>query len=119
MPLARLDFERRGDTVVAHVEGDVDLSNSAELRRALEEAVGPDALGVAVDMSRVGYVDSTGMTVLATVAKGLALRRQRLAVVAPQGSGVRRLLELVGIDRVVGLHDSLDDAIASLAALPN
>jgi anti-sigma B factor antagonist len=116
MPLARMDVERRGDAVVAHVQGDVDLSNSAELHRALEDAVVPDTHGVAVDMSRVGYVDSTGMTVLATVAKGLEVRRQRLAVVAPQGSGVRRLLEIVGIDRVVGLHDSLDDAIASLPA---
>ena len=114
MPLARLDVERRGEAVIAHVEGDVDLSNSAELRRALEEAAVPDTLGLAVDMSRVGYVDSTGMTVLANVAKALELRRQRLAVVAPEGSGVRRLLELVGIDRVVRLHDTLDDAVASL-----
>ena len=118
MPLARMDVERRGDAIVAQVEGDVDLSNSAELRRALEEAVVPDTLGVAVDMSRVGYVDSSAMTVLVTVAKGLEIRRQRLAVVAPQESGVRRLLELVGIDRVVGLHDSLDDAIAALTG-PN
>lgn len=114
MPLARMDVERRGDAVVARVEGDVDLSNSAELRQALEEAVVPDTLGVAVDLSRVEYVDSTGMTVLTTVAKGLVVRRQKLVVVVPQGSGVRRLLELVGIDRIVGLHDSLDDAIAAL-----
>ena len=114
MQLARMDIERRGDAVVAHVEGDVDLSNSGELKRALEDAATPDALGIAVDMSGVGYVDSTGMTVLASLAKGLAVRRQSVAVVVPAGSGVRRLFELVGIDRVVGLHESLDEAIASL-----
>jgi anti-anti-sigma factor len=112
-----MHVERRGDAVVATVEGDVDLSNSGELRRALQEAATPDAIGVAVDMSSVGYMDSSGMTVLSEVARELTLRRQRLAVVAPPGAAVRRLIELVGLDRVLSLSASLDDATAALAAV--
>ena len=116
-PLARMDVSRQGDVVVAQVVGDIDLSNSAELRRALTDAAAPEATGVVVDMSEVGYIDSTGLTVLSDLARDLDLRRQRLAVVVPPESGVRRLLELVQLDRVIALRESLDDASAALAVV--
>lgn len=116
-PLARMDVSRAGDVVVVRVAGDVDLSNSSELRRALADATTPDSTGLAVDMSEVGYVDSTGLTVLAELARDLGVRRQRLAVVAPEGSGIRRLLELVQLDRVIALRESVDQATAALASV--
>ena len=116
-PLARIDVSRAGNVIVVHVAGDVDLSNSAELRRALTDAATPDADGLAVDMADVGYVDSTGLTVLAELARELAVRRQGLAVVAPPESGIRRLLELVQLDRVVTLRESVDQATAALASV--
>jgi anti-sigma B factor antagonist len=113
-PLARIDVSRAGNVVIVHVAGDVDLSNSAELRHALTDAATPDTTGLAVDMSDVGYVDSTGLTVLAELARELGVRRQGLAVVAPARSGIRRLLELVQLDRVITLRESVDQATAAL-----
>ena len=116
-PLARLDVHRTGEAVVARVDGDVDLSNSAELRRALNEAAAHDALGIVVDMAEVGYVDSSGLTVFAQLARELKLRRQGLAVVAPPGSSVRRMFELVQLDQVVTLSDSVEAATRALATV--
>lgn len=114
-PLARLDVSRRGQAVVATVAGDVDLSNAADLRTALENAAPPDAVGLVADLAQVGYLDSSGVSILVAVARELSIRRQRLAIVAPPGGAVRRVLDLVQIDRLAELHDTVDGATAGLA----
>ena len=114
-PVARLDVSHSDGAVIACVDGDVDLSNAAELRRALNDAAAPDTIGIVVDLTNVAYVDSSGLTVLARLAQELAVRRQGLAVVAPSGSAVRRVFELVQLEHVVSLRDSVADATAALA----
>ncbi len=115
-PLTRLDVTRLEGAVIARVNGDVDLSNASELRRALNDAAAPDSIGIVVDMTQVGYVDSSGLTVLARLAQELTLRRQGLAVVTAPGSAVRRMFDLVQLDQVVKLHDSVEAAAAALGS---
>jgi anti-anti-sigma factor len=114
MPLARLEVQPHGNAVLAIVEGDIDLSNAADLRHALQDASDPATAGLIADLSRVGYLDSSGVAVLIALARDLASRRQRLAVVAPPESSARRVLEVVRFDRIAGLHTSLDEASAEL-----
>jgi ABC-type transporter Mla MlaB component len=64
-------------------------------------------------------VDSSALTVIAELARELSVRRQRLAVAAPPDAGVRRLLEIARIDRLVAVADSVDAACAALAAEPD
>lgn len=110
--LARIDLERRGDVVIAHVRGDIDLSNAGEIRQALESQA--TEAGLIVDLDETGYIDSSGVAVLVAVAHELSVRRQRLLIVAPSRSAVRRVLEIVQIDTVTDVFTSVDDAAASL-----
>lgn len=114
--------------IVLRFEGEVDASNVAEFRRALDTAdpsstptsatrtsSAPCAAAtratppqVVVDLAGLTYLDSAGVDVLFDVA-----RRQTLAVVAPPGSAVRRVLEIVSLDTAAALCDALDDARAA------
>jgi anti-sigma B factor antagonist len=113
--LARLQVERRGDTAVARVAGDIDLSNAADVRTALEDAADPDVSGLVVDLSETGYVDSSGVSLLVGLANDYAVRRRRVVVAARPGSAVRRVLDIVQIGQVAPVYDSADDALAGLA----
>ena len=115
-PLARLDIRSHAGAVVARVEGDIDLSNAHELRSALEASVPADAVGLIVDLSGAGYLDSSGIAVLVGVARELTVRRQRLAVVSPEGSATRRVLEIVQVGEVADLHTTIEAATEALAA---
>jgi anti-sigma B factor antagonist len=117
-PLARLELEGEGAIVVARVRGDVDLSNAADLRRALEAAATPDRDAVIVDLAEVGYLDSSGVSVLVGLARGMAVRKQRMAVVAPPGGSARRVLDLVGFDNLATVCESTDQAVAALHDAP-
>jgi anti-sigma B factor antagonist len=98
--LATVDGTLRPDGVaVVWLRGEVDLSNAREVEYAiLAEAGG--ASEVVLDLSRVDYFDSTGMSVLYRLYKRLD---GRLRLVASPSALVRRTLELAGIELATDL----------------
>jgi anti-sigma B factor antagonist len=96
------------------VSGELDQGTAPELREALAEALGDPTLAVLVDLSDCNFIDSTGLSLLVEAKRRLAEDRRRFGVCCPDAD-VRRLLELTGIDRAVGLFDSRDEAVAALA----
>jgi anti-sigma B factor antagonist len=96
--------ERRVDGhFVLEVAGEVDLSSVGELRDALARAAETQAARVVLDLSGVGFMDSTGLTALVLAHRALDVPERRFAVICPEGP-VRRLLELAGLDRIVSVH---------------
>lgn len=80
-------------TLVA-VTGDVDLATAPELRSQLAPAVEAAAghrHGIVLDLREVGYLDSSGLRLLAALAQELG---DGLTVVAPTGTATRRVLEV-------------------------
>lgn len=103
--------ERRGDAVVVVLAGELDLYNAQELRDTLvaESAGGPGRL--VVDLSRVAFIDSTALGVLIEARSKLA-NRGAFFLAAP-ALETRRALEISGLDRHFGLHETVDDALAA------
>ena len=114
--MGRLKTEQQGDAVVVSVEGDIDLANAREVRAAFDSAPTADTAGMVVDLSRAGYVDSSGVAALVGAARELEVRRQRVMIVAPAGGSVRRVLDIVQIERIAPVYESLDEALAALGA---
>jgi anti-sigma B factor antagonist len=90
---------------------EVDIANAALLQEALGEAAGPGHALVVVDMSRTRFCDSSGLNAL--VAADRRARADggevRLVVVA---EAVARVVALTGVDRVVAIYATLEDALA-------
>lgn len=111
-PLAELRFAAPSDSlVVAEVVGEIDGSNAGELRRAVGEQVPASASALVLDLSATSYVDSAGIELIFELARRLSARRQSLALVVPQGSGVRRVLELCDIGSVARLESTREQAL--------
>lgn len=108
--LAQLELEEMDGVTVASVDGEIDLSNATELEMAIANVVGNDALGLVVDLARVEYLDSSGVTLLFNLMRRLTRRQQRYAVVVPAEAHVREILSLSGAADTLPLHESLDDA---------
>jgi len=100
-------------TAIVTAAGEVDLTNADGLREALLSALNAGALGLVADMTSTTFLDSAGVSALVrasrrAVATGAVFR---LVVSAPP---VLRVLNLVGIDRLVEVHPSVTAALASL-----
>ncbi len=113
---ATLESERRGDHVIVTLRGELDVFNAAEITARIEAAVPPDVHGAVIDLSAVGFLDSTAIRKLFALAARLGERRQRVQVVSPEGSMILRTLQLVEFSRAAPMHGSLEEALAELGA---
>jgi anti-sigma B factor antagonist len=56
--------ERKNDAVVCYLEGEVNINNSPELRKAFDGIINRNEKKVIVDFSAVSYIDSSGLATL-------------------------------------------------------
>jgi anti-sigma B factor antagonist len=100
-----------------NLRGELDHATAPELRAPLEQAIDQGARSVLIDLTDCNFIDSTGLSVLVHA-------RSR---VLDEGAGgrfeiccadaqIRRLLEITGIDRAFGVHQTREDALAALSA---
>jgi anti-anti-sigma factor len=113
---ATFESERHGDNVVVSIVGELDVFNASEITAAIEAAVPSDAHGAVIDLTGVGFLDSTAIRKLFGLTSRLRERRQRVLLVTPGGSIVLRTLQLVEFSRAAPLHDSLEGALADLGS---
>jgi anti-anti-sigma factor len=109
---AEVAIERRSGTVVAHLSGEVDMTNSARVREELLVSVPNDALALVVDLDGCRYLDSAAIEVLFDLARRLGRRRQDLRLVLAPSSPLARVLVLTDVQSVAGIHETLDTALA-------
>jgi len=89
-------------TAVVVVEGEIDLQNSGELRKKLLASL-TEGLPVCVELSRVGYIDSSGIAALIEAYQ--AARRQGLPFcLADVSPAVMRVLKLARLDQVFDMR---------------
>jgi anti-anti-sigma factor len=98
---------------VAAISGEVDIANVDDIARQLI-ALPNFAPGLVVDLRRVDYMDSTGISLLHDLAGRLRERSQQLIVVSPPGSPPRRVLELTGLITRTTVVDELAPAVQAI-----
>ena len=101
---------------VVRAPEEIDIANAGGLKAALLEAIGLEATGpgralVVVDMSRTRFSDSAGLNALVAVARQTRAEGGEIRLVVVAGA-VARLMALTGVDRVIPIYASLEDALS-------
>lgn len=106
-----LDIARSNEGVwsVVAAAGEVDVATSPQLLAAVEEAR-QQGDRLLVDLAGVTFMDSTGLGVVVQ-AKRLFDAPDALRLVVSEAN-VRKVFEVTGLDTVLSLYDSREDAIA-------
>ncbi|MDT5347512.1 MAG: hypothetical protein QOH91_799 [Mycobacterium sp.] len=99
-----------GQATVLTVSGEVDMLTAPQLAEAIHNALAGRPEALVVDMSKVEFLASAGMTVLVT-AQADVVPPTRFAVVA-EGPATSRPIKLMGIDTVLPLYSTLDSALS-------
>ncbi|MEW2511242.1 STAS domain-containing protein [Streptomyces sp. NPDC046870] len=89
------------------VAGALDLHTASHLADVLQPLVLTGGQSVLVDLSGVGFLDSSGLTCLIAVYRTARSTGARLALIAPS-ERVRRMLALTGTDRVLHSYATVD-----------
>jgi anti-sigma B factor antagonist len=106
----RLDSREEGDWTVLDVTGEVDLSNAPYLRARIEELVHLGTQRLIVDLRGVGFMDSSGLSVLVACMKRMREAGGELAIACPNDS-ILKVFTVTGLDRLFTIRPSVNEAI--------
>ena len=104
------------DVFVVHVTGEVDMSHEEELRGELRTAVAADTRGIVVDLTECEFIDSSGVRalLLSREAQHSEDGAERLAVAA-SSEQILRILSVMGVDRVIPIRPTVEEAAAAIS----
>ena len=97
-PLAQVRIDDLDGVLVAHLVGEIDLSNVDEVRALVIARSSQEAGALVLDLTETTYLDSTGVRLLFELAERLQSRRQQLRLVVTDEALVRRVILLTKLD---------------------
>jgi len=100
-------------TAVVAAVGEVDLHTAPEIKRRITELAEAGHTQIVVDLSRIDYLDSTGLGVLVGSLKRLREKDGELRLVHPTPR-VMRVLEITRLVNVFQIFDTEEEALSSL-----
>ena len=102
-----IKFTDISGVAVAAVEGEINISTSPQLKKEMEKVTNAK---VVINLSRVGYVDSSGLATLVEILKKARSRGGSLHL-THLSDKVRSLFEITKLDKLFGIYP--DDATAA------
>ena len=109
----KISTRRDGKTTIFDISGDVDMSNSPELRKALlDEIRKAKTPRVVLNLTDVKYIDSSGVASLVEGLKASRDMKSRLVIFGLSPSA-REVLQLSRLLKVFEVHDNEEQALAS------
>ena len=105
-----LTREFRAGVVVVRVSGDLDVQSADSFRRRVDAWMAEDCPHLVLNLSKVTFLDSTGLGVLLGRIRKAEATGCRLGVVPPPGVA-RRLLDMAALGRAVPLFRSERSAV--------
>src|ERR1700712_1364011 len=91
-----------GTHTVVEAHGEIDLTSCVRLRDTLDTVEDEGTEAIVVDLTRVGFIDSTGLSVLVDGARHARSRDRSFGVVAD--GHLLELLRITGLDTVMEVH---------------
>ncbi|WP_405162055.1 STAS domain-containing protein [Nocardia sp. NBC_01499] len=90
------------------IGGEVDAMSAPQLQSGIEDVLVDKPMLLVVDLSGVSFFGSAGLSVLLLAERAVAKGGLRV-VASPQ---VRRPIEVTGLDEILDLFETLQDALA-------
>ena len=102
-----LEVSSEGRSALLTVRGDLDVQVAERVADELAKIESTEPELLVVDLSRLSFLDSSGMAVIAAAYGRAEKAGRRFAVVNPP-PGVRRAFEMSRLDDVITVADELD-----------
>lgn len=102
------------DQTVVQVWGEIDVLTARSLQTTIDKALDTEPPRVVVDLTHVSFIDSSGLHVL--IGAFHRLGSGAFAIIA-QRPNVLRVFSISGIDRVIPVFASIDEATTGLDGL--
>src|ERR1700730_14161709 len=110
-PITTSVAHREGVAVVS-IGGEIDLSTAPAFEAVIAEALEEDPAALVIELSEVTFMASVGLRILAATQEEVG-KSIPLAVVADHAAASRPM-QLTGLDNVISMSPTLDEALTAL-----
>ena len=108
------------DTLVVAVAGEVDMDTAPQLAAAILDCIDQAGGGPCVlDLTAVTFLDSIGLTVLLQATRRAEGHHEPLPIVVDSNRPVIRPIEVTGLDEVLTLYHTVEEALAARQVGPD
>ncbi len=97
-----------GRTLVFEVDGQLIVGNRQELKRRMLTALADGARRFVIDLSRTGYIDSSGLGVLISLSKEVRAEGGELRL-ASLNEDLQTLFAMTGLDTFFRISDDAEE----------
>ncbi len=105
------DQSARVVPVVVVLPGEIDVTNSAQVYEQLAAVLAPGVDTVIADMMSTTFCDSSGVHAIMHAYETAAARDISLRLAVSSSTSVRRVLQLIGVGRLMPVYGSLREAL--------
>jgi anti-sigma B factor antagonist len=113
--MLRLDVVDVAEVAVCNVAGDLDGTTASRFRQAFAACVGRP--GLVIDLSEMVFIDGAGLTALVGGIRRARELSTEVAIACSRPT-LRRVLDHVGLNRIVSVSGGTEDALAEVRSTP-
>jgi anti-anti-sigma factor len=103
----------QNDVGIVRADGIIDLATMRPMREAVRGVMADGVKHVVLDLRKVSYMDSAGISIIMTAKRGTSDKGGEVFVAVRPGE-VERALHLVQMERVVRFVDNPEQAVSDL-----
>lgn len=110
-----MTFSRDGKTLIVHLEGTINYSNSAEVKAEIRNEIREHDRDLILDLKNLEFADSSGIGVMISLLKTITAKGGFIKMCSPNDE-LSFVLKMTKVDLIIPLFETLGDAKKNLAA---
>lgn len=105
-------IESKNGLAVCHVDGEIDINSSPGIKKAFDKLISSKTPKMVINLSKVTYVDSSGLATLVEILKNMRSYggRMRLSNMSPK---IKSLFEITKLEKLFEILASEEEAIST------
>lgn len=109
-----INIERQDNVVIVKPDGEIDLHNSPQLRKTLQDLTKENQPNLLIDLESVSYMDSSGLATLVEVFQSIQKQGKKLALSSPVDT-VKNIFTITRLDEIFSIYPTQKEALKELA----
>ena len=106
----KIKFRDERNYTVVNLEGELDVESSSDFKRRIEIKISNGHSNMIIDLSRVVYIDSSGLGALIALQRKARLKGGSLVIVGATDQ-IRRTMKITHLDRLFEFYDTLEEVV--------
>ena len=106
----KIEQKRQGEVLILYVSEQLDNLDAQELVKTMTQVIESGEQNLLINFEQLTYLSSLGLSVLLSTAQKIETKGGKFMVCSPQRM-VKRVIQLVGFDKVLSIYDSEAEAL--------